>query len=122
MNNEHNLNLLKAAGYEVDKAMAELGGLEMYEEILSDFYSETLDRVKKIIAFQKESDLKNYTIEVHAMKSECMYLGIMNLANMCLEHQLKGEANDVTYINSHFDELMGEIAKVLTVIKQYLGK
>lgn len=122
MNHVNNINLLKAAGYEVDSAMEELGGIEMYEEILSDFYNENLDRVKKIIDFKKNNDIKNYTIEVHAMKSECMYLGINKLADMCFEHQLKGEANDLEYINSHFDELMIEIAKVLTIIKEYFGK
>ena len=30
--------------------------------------------------------------------------------------------NDIEYINSHFDELMTEVAKALTVIKGYLGK
>ena len=122
MNHEYNIKLLKAAGYDVDKAMDELGGIEMYEEILQDFYNENLDRVRKIIALKKSNDIKNYTIEVHAMKSECMYLGINELANMCLEHQLKGEANDLNYINSHFDELMTEVAKVLTIIKEYFGK
>ena len=122
MNHEYNIKLLKAAGYDVDKAMDELGGIEMYEEILQDFYNENLDRVRKIIALKKSNDIKNYTIEVHAMKSECMYLGINHLADMCLEHQLKGEENDIEYINSHFDELMTEVAKALTVIKGYLGK
>ncbi len=122
MNKEHNLNYLKVADWAVDKAIEDLGGLDMYDEIINDFYSENLERVKKIIEFQKTGDLKNYTIEVHAMKSECMYLGINHLADMCLEHQLKGEANDIEYINSHFDELMTEVAKALTVIKGYLGK
>ncbi len=122
MNREHDLKLLKAAGYEVDNAINELGGIEMYDEIINDFYTENLERVQRIIKDKESGDIKNYTIEVHAMKSECMYLGMMYLANMCFEHQLKGEANDTEYINSHFDELMMEIAKVLTVVKQYLGK
>lgn len=122
MDREHNLNLLRAASWDVDKAIEELGGIEMYEEILSDFYSESLDRVKKIIEYKKTNNLKNYTIEVHAMKSECMYLGINHLAEMCFEQQLKGEAEDIEFINQHFDELMTEIAKALTVIKEYLGK
>ena len=36
--------------------------------------------------------------------------------------QEANEANDLEYINSHFDELMSEIAKVLTIIKEYFGK
>ena len=118
----NDINLLKNAGYDVDNASEQLGGLEMYNEILNDFYNESIDRVKKIMEYKKNDDLKNYAIEVHAMKSECMYLGINVLANMCLDHQLKSEANDVEFINSHFEELMSEIAKVLTVIKQYFGK
>ena len=117
-----NINILKAAGYSVENAINELGGIDIYNEILNDFYNENIERVKKIISCKKIDDLKNYAIEVHAMKSECMYLGINDLANMCLEHQLKSEANDIEYINSHFNELMTEIAKVLTVVKKYFEK
>ena len=118
----NDVTILKNAGYDVDKASAELGGMEMYNEILNDFYNESVERAKRIINYKKTDDYKNYAIEVHAMKSECMYLGMNVLADMCLNHQLKSEENDTVYVTSHFEELMEEIVKTLTVIKQYFGK
>ena len=48
--------------------------------------------------------------------------GEVKVAHDYLNEMTISEANDIEYINSHFDELMTEIAKVLTVIKQYFGK
>ena len=122
MNNAYNIKLLQVAGYDVDTALLSMGSIDAYNEILEDFYAENLDRVKKIIAYKKEMNLYNYAIEVHALKSECMYLGINVLAKKCEEQQLKSEANDINYIQTHFDEFMTEVVRVMAVVKKYLGK
>ena len=122
MDNTYNIKLLKAAGYDIDGAVKELGSIELYNEILSDFYSETLDRIKRVIAYKKIGNLVGYATEVHAMKAECMYLGINELAKICETHQFKCEEGNVAFINSEYDNFMTEVAKVLTVIKNYLGK
>ena len=122
MNNAYNIKLLQVAGYDIESAVLSMGSIDVYNEILNDFYAENLERVKKIIAYKKDMNLYSYAIEVHALKSECMYLGINELAKKCEEQQFKSEAKDVNYINTHFDEFMTEVVKVMAVIKKYLGK
>ena len=122
MNEAYNIKILQAAGYDIENTVRELGSIDIYNELLNDFYVENLDRVKKIISHKKFMNLVEYSIEVHALKSECMYLGIKELAKKSEEQQFKSEAQDVVFINTHFNEYMTEIAKVMTVLKKYLGK
>ncbi len=122
MNEAYNIKILQAAGYDIENTVRELGSIDIYNELLNDFYIENLDRVKKIISYKKFMNLVEYSVEVHALKSECMYLGMKELAQKSEEQQFKSEAQDVVFINTHFNEYMTEIAKVMTVLKKYLGK
>ena len=113
------VNYLKVNGFNVDSVLDSLGDMEMYDEILGDFVNEGL--VKKLVNYKNENDMTNYSIIVHNLKGECLYLGIERLANMAYEHQLKSEANDMVYINTNFNTLLAELQRVLEVAKTYLG-
>lgn len=113
------VNYLKVNGFNVDSVLDSLGDMEMYDEILGDFVNEGL--VNKLVNYKNENDMTNYSIIVHNLKGECLYLGIERLANMAYEHQLKSEANDMVYINTNFNTLLVELQRVLEVAKTYLG-
>lgn len=115
------INLLKNNGVDVDSALELLGDMEMYEETLNDFLEVSEERMPKLDEYVKNNDMENYAIQVHAMKSDSKYLGFTTLAEMALEHQLKSEANDIDYVNKHYDELVKEANRILGIINQYLG-
>ena len=113
------VNYLKQNGFNVDSVMDSLGSMEMYDEILYDFLNGgTIDKLMK---YKEEMDMPNYSIIVHNLKGECMYLGIEKLAQIAFEHQIKSETNDINYINTNFEILMAELRRVNTVAKTYLG-
>lgn len=114
-----NVNLLKENGFNVDSVMESFGTMEMYDEILNDFING--ETIEKLIKFKETNDMPNYSIIVHNLKGECMYLGIEKLANMALEHQMKSEANDMAYINENFEILMSELRRIHAIAKIYLG-
>ena len=91
----------------------------MYDEILGDFLN--AGTIDKLMKFKETMDMPNYSIVVHNLKGECMYLGIEKLAHMAFEHQMKSEANDINYINTNFEILIAELRRVNTVAKAYLG-
>ena len=113
------VNYLKQNGFNVDSVMESLGSMEMYDEILGDFLN--AGTIDKLMKFKETMDMPNYSIVVHNLKGECMYLGIEKLAHMAFEHQMKSEANDINYINTNFEILMAELRRVNTVAKAYLG-
>ena len=115
------LNILRQAGILVDTAIAELGGLEVYEDILDTFYTENIKRLDDLQQAKQMDNLNLYKIYVHAMKSESAYLGITKLSEMAFTHQEKCEQQDKEYINEHYPELIEEINKILEAIKKYLN-
>ena len=114
------INTLKANGVDVDSALELLGDMEMYDETLNDFLEVSMERMPRIEESKKNDDMKNYAIDVHALKSDSKYLGFTKLADMALEHQLKSEENDIDYINEHYDELMKEANSKIDLVKDYL--
>ncbi len=116
------VDYLKNNGVDVDSGIELLGDIEMYNETLDDFLSEQEDRLPKIEKYKNNGDMENYAILVHAMKGDSKYLGFTKLAELSLEHQLKAQDNDASYVNDHYDELIKEASRITNIVKQYLGK
>lgn len=116
------INLLKNNGIDVDSSLELLGDIDLYEETLNDFLEVSKERIPLLEKYNHESDMKNYAIQVHAMKSDSKYLGFTKLAELSLEHQLKSEEEDTTYIHSHYNELIKEATRVISLVKEYFNQ
>ena len=114
------INYLKENGIDIDNSLEILGDIETYNEILNDFYGELGDKLTNLEIYKNESDMENYSILVHALKGECKYLGINDLADICYNHQLKAEENNINYINDNFNELIDNANKVKEIVKKYI--
>ena len=66
--------------------------------------------------------MNDYSIEVHALKSDCKYLGFMKLADIAFNHELKSKANNQEFIKNNYQELITEWNKILNISKEYLDK
>ena len=99
------ISILKSNGFDIDSVFETFGEIEVYEEILMDFYNQAKERGLKII--------------VHSIKGECLYLGIKKLSDLSYEHQIKAEENDIIYVKTHFKEYIDEFTRILKTIKKY---
>ena len=63
--------------------------------------------------------MPNYAILVHALKSNARSFGFNDLGEIAYEHEMKSKANDVNYVNEHYDELLKKINETINIIKQY---
>ena len=115
------ISFLKEKGVDVDSSIELLGDVEMYNELLGDFVEISIERMARLDNSKNNNDMKNYAIDVHAIKSDSKYLGFTKLADMALNHQLKSEDNDIDYINNNYDELVNEVDDKISLIKEYLG-
>lgn len=113
------MDFLRDNNVDVDSAIEILGDMEMYNETLDDFISEMEDRLPNIDQYKNDEDMENYAILVHSLKSDSKYLGFTKLADLAYDHQVKAEANDVNYINGHYDELMDEVNRIMKLIDKY---
>ncbi len=120
--NHRNPEFLKAQGVDLDHGLELLEDMETYDMTLEEFIEESKTRLSKIEEYRIAKDMPNYAILVHAMKSDCKYLGFMTLADLSYQHELASKENNIDFVEEHYDELMNEVGKILTIIKQYFGK
>jgi len=120
--NTNTKEYLESQGIDVKHGIDLLGDIEMYNSIMNDFITEMEERLPKLQEYKQNGDMPNYAIIVHAIKSDCKYLGIMDLAEQNYQHELKSKANDIEFVNSDYDNLIKNINKYIDVCKKYLNK
>ena len=113
------VNYLKNNGVDIDHALELLGDMEMYNSTVTDFVTEVDDKWNRIVEYKNNSDMENYAIEVHSLKSDSKYLGLMKLADIAYQHELKSKESDINYVNEHFNELEDEFNSAMSIIKKY---
>ena len=79
---------------------------ELYEEVLLDFYKLIDTKVSKIRSLKAEGNIKDYTIEVHALKSTARMIGATELSELALEMEMAGKAGDTALIDEKNELLM----------------
>ena len=110
---------LRRHGVEVDKALELLGDMEMYDETLKDYLGEVEEKFSRIENYELDGNMKDYAIEVHSLKSDSKYLGLMKLAEIAYNHELASKENNIDYVKEHFNELSEEYEKTLNILKSY---
>ena len=116
----NDINILKNAGVDLDASLEYLGDMETYDETLHEFLNGIGEKVNNLAKYLKENDMANYAIYAHSLKSDARYLGFKHLAELSLNHEMSGKENNQEYVNSHFNELIEEIKKCVSIAVNYL--
>lgn len=119
---ESKLKFLKENGIDVEKGLELLEDIETYNDTMDTFITGATLRLKQLASYKENSDMENYAILVHALKSDSKYLGFTKLAELAYEHELKSKEKDNQYIKEHFDELLQEGERIIKVSKEYREK
>ncbi|MBE6063037.1 MAG: response regulator [Clostridium butyricum] len=103
---------------DIDKAIKNCGGsLENYYSILSVSYYDGKNKLQILKQLIDNNDIKNYTIEVHALKTVAALIGDYNLSEIAKQHEDAGNAFDYIFIENNFDTLYNEYKNLLERIK-----
>lgn len=114
------IKYLEENGINVEKAVELLGDMESYQEMLQDFVRESQEKWEQLQLYQKEGDMENYSISVHALKSNSKYLGFTKLAELAYDHEMKSKENDIAYVDEHFAELDSVYHDIISIVEKYL--
>ena len=95
----------------VDNAIQASGGENVYKIVIRDFVNNARDKYDNIKNFYNEKDIHNYTIAVHALKSEARLIGDMDLSDLAREMEFAGKDKNIDLINEKTD----------TLLERYLG-
>ena len=115
------VNILTSNGVNVNQSLELFGDMEMYDDTLKDFLDMIEGKLQSLENRKAMSDMVNYAIEVHALKSDARYLGFTTLADMSYESELKSKAGDIMFVQENHPKIMAEARRMINVAKQYLG-
>ena len=107
---------------DVEKGISYTGGdREVYREIL-DLFAQKSDEKRALIQqlFAKR-DVRNYVIEVHALKSTSLSIGAVRLSGLAKELEAAGKADGLDTVERKNEELLRLYGEVVDAIHKYLG-
>lgn len=115
------VNLLINNGVNVNESLELFGDMAMYDETLNDFLEGVDEKLNGLKKYKETSDMPNYAILVHSLKSDARYLGFTKLAELAYQQEMESKANNVEFIYSNYDALIAEANRIIDVAKKYMG-
>ncbi|MCR5502520.1 MAG: Hpt domain-containing protein [Lachnospiraceae bacterium] len=97
------------------------GTEELYEEIVSDFYKLIDEKASKIEELLREGNIRDYTVEVHSLKSTARMIGASDLSAAALEMEMAGKDNDTAKLQEKTPELLAMYREFKDVLG-YIGE
>lgn len=116
------VNLLTSNGVNINQSLELFGDMETYDDTLEEFLAGVGEKLNNIQKYKEASDMANYAILVHSLKSDSKYLGFAKLAELSYNHEMESKANNVDYVYAHYEELMTEAHRIVELVEKYLGK
>lgn len=116
------VSLLLTSGIDVNKALELLGDMDTYNSTLEDFLAGIYGKLADLKSYKEVSDMANYAVFAHSIKSDARYLGFTKLAEIAYQHEMESKANNIYFVSNNYDEFVKEANRIINVVKQYLGK
>lgn len=108
-------------GVNIEKSLELFGDMETYNDTLKDFITEITTKKDNLLRYKEISDMANYAIYAHSVKSDSKYFGFDHLAEIALNHEMASKQNNMYYVSEHFAEFMSELDHVQNIVKEYMG-
>lgn len=100
-------------------ALSLLGTEELFWSVLKEYYSVIDKKASLIKAYKHEELWKDYTIEVHALKSSSKQIGAISLSEKAAKLETAGNAKDIDYINANTDDMLNEYLAYKESLSEY---
>ncbi len=103
---------------------------KLYQNILQIFCESMEVNRNELEGYVNHQDWENYTICIHALKSNALNIGAKKLSEQCFELEKAGKRirvgkninEDISYIISHHSDTMELYTKVVNEAKEYLDE
>ncbi len=106
-------------GLDTASALRLLGTETLFWAVLKDYYQAISRKAKLIKELELKEDWKNYTIEVHALKSASKQVGAMELSEKAARMEKAGNACDGGLIHECTDEMLQQYIGYIDILKEY---
>lgn len=90
------------------------GDMEIYMELVWMFLRDE-NKMEQLRQYVFDHNMKDYAIQVHALKGNARTLGADELADLAYEHEMQSKAGKEDYVTSHWEELEQAWKNVLEI-------
>lgn len=109
-------------GLDVQKAMAFLGNEDLFWSVLKEYYRVIEKKCALIQEYEQKEQWKNYTVEVHALKSASKQIGAMDLAYTAEQMEAAGNAGNAALIHKITPGMLEEYMFYKGILAPYFRK
>ena len=93
-------------GLDMDAALKLLGSEKLLWAVLKDYYQVIRKKAELIRQLEQKEDLKNYTIEVHALKSASRQIGATELSALAADMEKAGNERNTQLIHQYTGSML----------------
>ena len=109
-------------GIDYEAAVTNCGSEETFVQALEIFYNSLDKKADEIQRFEKEKDIKNYTVLVHALKSAARLVGALDLSANAKYLEECGDKNDIHEIETKTPALLSQYRSYKPILEKVFGK
>lgn len=106
----------KIEGLNIEDALKLLGNETLYRNILKEYFSLIDKKSGTIEQHFNDQNLREYTIEVHALKSSSKQIGANKLSRLAAELEKAGNEKNTTFIEEKTSYLLAEYRKFKEIL------
>lgn len=108
---------IEIEGLNTKAAVSLLGSEELFRTVLKEYYL-SIDRRAEVIREHKQAGrIRDYTIEVHSLKSTSKQIGADKVSALAAELERAGNEGNTELINSKTDRLLEEYLRLKEIIR-----
>ena len=109
----------KVGDLDVEKGFLYCGGKDDYIKVLK-VYSASAEQIKeKLEICYQQQNWKDYTIQVHAIKSSMLGIGAVNLSEQAKKLEAAGKEERISYILENHDIMLQEYDRVMALLQNH---
>lgn len=103
----------------VGAAMSLLGSEKLYRTVLKEYYMAIDKKSDSIRSHMELEEWRDYTIEVHSLKSTSKQIGADYLSGLAANLEKAGNEGNIDLILLHTDEMLKEYIKLKDILRPY---
>jgi len=117
-----NIELLQNNGINVVDSVHAFGSIEQYDIELNKFLNEIAIFLNNLKECKEKNDIPNYLNGIITLENISKSLGFTKLLELSIQHKDAINQNNIQYVNEHFNELLMEAIRLLSIVRQYNGQ
>lgn len=107
---------------DINDALKFCGGMDNFMSVAEGFYEMMEDQAEKIKKFAEEKNIREYTVQVHALKNSARLVGAKDLSNQSLYLEKCGNESNISEIDALTPKLLSDYLAYKPLIGAFLGK